>query len=166
MISISHGRVTLTGPEILLQDRYTSGCSSPTKDQSSPMVFSSKYNRKTYISTEAVSRAYWFICSIPSPRTWNDLSHRDHLLHHDLWPTLCWRGKRRKTVDSPADCCTSTETTPSGPPRTFSICCLGKFLSPFSYRATLGSQHVPGLYTISSFDSCWKNLQISTWKSR
>lgn len=57
MISISHGTVTLTGPEILLQDGYTLGCSSPSKDQSSRMVFSSKYNRKTYISTETVSRA-------------------------------------------------------------------------------------------------------------
>lgn len=32
MISISHGTVTLTGPEILLQDGYTLGCSSPSKD--------------------------------------------------------------------------------------------------------------------------------------
>lgn len=66
---------------------------------------------------------------------------------------------RRKTVDSPFDCCTSTVMIPSGPPRTFSICCLGKFLFLFSYIATLGSQRAPGLYMISSSDSWWKNLQ-------
>lgn len=68
-------------------------------------------------------------------------------------------GNRRKKADSPFDCYTSTVTTPSVSPRTFSICCLGNFPFPFSYTATLGSQHGPDLYTISSSDSSWENLQ-------
>lgn len=160
MISSSHGRVTGIGPEILLQLGQTCGPPLHTKISQagwfSPLQ--SPIESPTYLLAQ--KQFLELICSVHSPRNSNDLCHRNHLLHNDLSPTLCQAGKGqgagggRGGKDSPTDCCTSTVTIPSAPPRTFSICCPGKFPFPFSYTATLGSRHARGLYMISSSDSC------------
>lgn len=163
MTGISHRIVTLIDTESLLyKDMHLDGLLQPKLSQSSSVAFSSvKHRRMTYIriGPEMVSRTL-FIRSVPSPRNKKvtfpvGSSAQQGSSVHPWWERLGMGGR----VDSPIDCCTNTGRMPSVPPRTSSICCSGKFLSPFSYRATLGSPRAPGLYTISSSGSSWKNLQ-------